>query len=79
VNGTVRSVSADRLTDEGTRQPYYLARVEVDRGEIRRLGPEIVLVPGMPADILIVTGERTMAEYLLRPFLDAIWRSFREV
>jgi HlyD family secretion protein/epimerase transport system membrane fusion protein len=79
VNGTVRSVSADRLTDEGTRQPYYLARVEVDREELTRVGPEIALVPGMPADVLIVTGERTMAEYLLRPFLDAIWRSFREV
>jgi HlyD family secretion protein/epimerase transport system membrane fusion protein len=79
VNGTVRSVSADRLTDESTRQPYYLARIEVDRDEIRRTGPQIVLVPGMPADVLIVTGERTMAEYLFRPFLDAIWRSFREV
>jgi HlyD family secretion protein/epimerase transport system membrane fusion protein len=78
VSGIVRSVSADRLIDEGTRQPYYLARVHVDREEIRRIGPQVVLVPGMPADVLIVTGERTMAEYIFQPFLDAIWRSFRE-
>jgi HlyD family secretion protein len=78
VDGIVRSVSADRLIDEGTRQPYYLARVHVDREAIRRLTPQVVLVPGMPADVLIVTGERTMAEYLFQPFLDAIWRSFRE-
>jgi HlyD family secretion protein/epimerase transport system membrane fusion protein len=78
VEGIVRSVSADRLIDEGTRQPYYLARVHVDREEIRRIGPQVMLVPGMPADVLIVTGQRTMAEYLFQPFLDAIWRSFRE-
>jgi HlyD family secretion protein/epimerase transport system membrane fusion protein len=78
VNGTVRTVSADRLIDEGARQAYYLARIEVDRDEIRRLGPQVMLVSGMPADVLIITGERTMAEYLFQPFLDAIWRSFRE-
>jgi hypothetical protein len=32
----------------------------------------------MPADVLVVTGERTMAEYLFHPFLEAIWRRFRE-
>jgi HlyD family secretion protein/epimerase transport system membrane fusion protein len=78
INGMVRSVSADRLTDEGTRQPYYLARVQVEREEIKRASDQIVLVPGMPADVLIITGHRTMAQYLFRPFLDAIWRSFRE-
>jgi HlyD family secretion protein/epimerase transport system membrane fusion protein len=79
VNGTVRSVSADRLMEEGSRQAYFLARVQVDKEEIRRAGANIVLVPGMPADVLIITGERTMADYFFRPFLDAIWRSFREV
>lgn len=79
VSGVVRSVSADRLMDETTRQYYYLARIQVDREEIRNISPQVELVPGMPADVLIVTGERTMAEYLFQPFLDALWRSFREV
>jgi HlyD family secretion protein len=78
VDGIVRSVSADRLIEETTKQPYFLARVEVDREELRRIGPQIELLPGMPADVLIVTGERTMANYLLRPFLEAIWRTLRE-
>jgi HlyD family secretion protein len=78
VEGIVRSVSADRLIEETTKQPYFLARVEVDREELRRIGPQIELLPGMPADVLIVTGERTMANYLLRPFLEAIWRTLRE-
>ena len=78
VNGIVKTVSADRIVDEGSRQPYYLARVHVDREEIHQLHAGIELIPGMPAEVLIVTGERTMAEYLFQPFLDALWRSFRE-
>lgn len=78
LSGIVKTVSADRMTDEGSRQPYYLARVQVDREEIRQLHAGIELIPGMPAEVLIVTGERTMAEYLFQPFLDALWRSFRE-
>ena len=79
VDGVVRSVSADRLVDEATSQPYFLARVEVAREELLSIGPDIELVPGMPADVLIVTGERTLAKYLLQPFMDAIWKTFREV
>jgi HlyD family secretion protein len=78
LSGVVKTVSADRIVDDSTRQPYYLARVLVDREEIRQLHINIELIPGMPAEVLIVTGERTMAEYLLQPFLDALWRSFRE-
>lgn len=78
LNGVVRNLSADRVVDETTRQPYYLARVHVDREEIRQSHLGIELIPGMPAEVLIVTGERTMAQYLLQPFLDALWRSFRE-
>jgi HlyD family secretion protein len=79
VHGVVRTVSADRLIDEQTRLPYYLARVEVDRQELERLTPQIELVPGMPAEVLIVTDERTLLEYLVQQFLDSFRRSFREV
>lgn len=79
IQGTVLSVSADRLVDEKTGQPYYLARVEVSSDELNKLMPNVELVPGMPAEVLIVTGERTMFEYLFQPFLDAVRRSFREV
>jgi HlyD family secretion protein len=78
IEGFVRSVSADRIVDEKTMQAFFLARIEVSREELDRVGTRIELVPGMPADVLIVTGERTMANYLLRPFLDAIWRTLRE-
>jgi len=79
IEGRVRSVSADTLRDEKTGTPYYLARVEVDRGQLSGLGEDVKLVPGMPAEVLIVTGERTLFGYLFQPFLDIFRRSLREV
>jgi HlyD family secretion protein len=79
IPGTVRTVSADRLTDESTHQPYYLARVGIDRQLVKRLAPSVDLIPGMPAEVLIVTERRTMMDYLTKPFRDALWRSFREI
>jgi HlyD family secretion protein/epimerase transport system membrane fusion protein len=79
IPGIVRTVSADRLTDEATRQPYYLARVAVDRPTLQRMAPGVDLIPGMPVEVLVVTERRTMLDYLLRPFDDALWRSFREI
>ena len=76
--GHLRSVSADRLTDERTGEAYFLAKVEVTPDEIKHASPDIQLSPGMPADVMILTGERTVLEYLVRPFIDSITKSFRE-
>jgi HlyD family secretion protein len=75
--GRVESVSADTLIDEATRQPYYLARVRLEQHAIpRELASK--LTPGMPADVLISTGGRTMLQYLLQPLSDQIAKSMRE-
>ncbi|MCO6419730.1 HlyD family type I secretion periplasmic adaptor subunit [Siccirubricoccus sp. KC 17139] len=78
IMGTVRDVSADRLQEPSNGQPYYLARVEVSREELAQLGPAADLVPGMPAEVLIVRTERTMIDYLFEPLRVAFGRSFRE-
>ncbi|MGK9168558.1 HlyD family type I secretion periplasmic adaptor subunit [Inquilinus limosus] len=78
IEGKVRSVSADSLRDEKTGMSYYLARVEVDRESLAELGTDVQLVPGMPAEVLIVTGERTLMGYLLQPLRDVFRRSLRE-
>jgi HlyD family secretion protein len=72
-------ISADRLMDDATRQPYYLARVAVDRDTLHKLVPSVDLIPGMPVEVLVVTERRTMLEYLAKPFREALWRSFREI
>jgi HlyD family secretion protein/epimerase transport system membrane fusion protein len=76
--GQLRSVSADRMADERTGEPYFLAKVEVAPAELERLAPDITLSPGMPADVMILTGERTLLDYLVRPFIESVTKSFRE-
>ncbi|WP_244561530.1 HlyD family type I secretion periplasmic adaptor subunit [Ensifer aridi] len=78
VQGVIRSLSADRIVDEATGQAYYLARVEVPREELAALDKSIVLVPGMPAEVLIVTAEQTAFDYMIEPFRAAFRRGLRE-
>ena len=79
LEGRVLNVSADRLVDRATNMPYYLARVQVPDTELRKLKDlGLDLLPGMPAEVIIKTGERTFLQYLLQPALDSAARSFRE-
>ncbi|MEM6851258.1 MAG: HlyD family efflux transporter periplasmic adaptor subunit, partial [Pseudomonadota bacterium] len=82
ITGKVRKVSADALVDETTNQTFYKAEVEVDREQLERVkkksGLDLTLTPGMPAEVLIVTGERTLLQYLTEPLTASLRRSFRE-
>lgn len=75
--GQVSQLSADRFVDQKTGAPYYLARVELTPDSRQELG-KLQLLPGMPAEVLINTGERTLFEYLAQPATNAIARSFIE-
>ena len=77
IEGEVSSVSADRLTNEKTGTAYYLARVRVTEKGEHTLG-ERKLLPGMPADVLIITGQRTLLQYLMQPARNAIAQSMIE-
>ncbi len=77
IHGKVLQVSADRLTDTKTGAGYYLAQVKVDDQELAEL-KDVRLAPGMPALVMIPTGERSALDYLLRPLTDSLNKSFRE-
>ena len=77
IYGTVLSLSADSLMDQNTGAYYYLARVEVSPEGMEDLG-DLVLLPGMPAEVFIATGSRTFLQYLFKPFSNAMARSFTE-
>lgn len=77
IHGTLRSISADRLVEDRTGEPYFLAKVEVKPEDLARV-EEINLVPGMPADVMILDDEQTFMDYLLSPILRSMDRSFRE-
>jgi HlyD family secretion protein/epimerase transport system membrane fusion protein len=78
VRGRIRTVSADRLTDERTGEAYYLARVEVPKEQLTGLDQEIELIAGMPAEVMILTGNHTFFDYLIDPVVNSFNRSFRE-
>lgn len=73
----VTKISADRLTDPDTGESYYSATVEVtEEGQDSLQG--LTLVAGMPAEVLIKTGERSLLSYLTQPAKDAMARSLIE-
>lgn len=77
IKGKVLNVSADKFVDQRTGNSYFIARIEADPDELKQL-KDVELSPGMPAQVLIVTGERTLLRYLLGPLNDALTHSFRE-
>lgn len=78
LDGEVLHVSADILTDKTTGERYFLARVLVDDNVLNNLKADVSLYPGMPAQVFFLAGERTVADYMLSPVLDATYRAFRE-
>jgi HlyD family secretion protein len=77
LNGVVTRVSPDVTTDQRTGQSYYTIRVSMPPGEIQRLG-DAKLIPGMPVEAFVQTGDRTMLSYLIKPLSDQLMRAFRE-
>jgi epimerase transport system membrane fusion protein len=81
VEGRLVRLSADRMIEEagGVKQPYYLARIEIAPDGIRELKRlKLELLAGMPADVLVKTGERTFWHYLTAPLSDMVIRSIKE-
>lgn len=77
IYGNVIGISADRLIDQTNGAPYYLARVEGTEEGMKDMDG-LTLVPGMPAEVFINTGDRTLLQYLFKPFTTALSRSFIE-
>ncbi|PSC04003.1 HlyD family type I secretion periplasmic adaptor subunit [Alsobacter soli] len=71
-------VSPDSMTDDRTGQSYYAAKVAVDREELKRIAPQVELVPGLPAEVYIATTERTVLDYILQPLRLLLERGMRE-
>ncbi|TWA99166.1 HlyD family type I secretion periplasmic adaptor subunit [Bradyrhizobium stylosanthis] len=77
IHGEVIQISADRLVDPKTNNPYYTAFVRIDQDELAAM-PNIKLYPGMPATVMIPTVQRTAFEYLVGPLIMSFNHSFRQ-
>jgi HlyD family secretion protein len=77
VDGEVTRVSADTSTDQRTGQSYYTIRIALPPETVTQLG-DVRLLPGMPVEAFVQTGERTVISYLMKPLHDQFMRAFRE-
>ncbi len=78
LTGQVMLVSADAFEDEGTGMTFYRAEIMLAPGEVDRLGEDVALIPGMPVEAYIRTGDRSPLVYLTKPLMDYFNRAFRE-
>lgn len=77
IDGEVTRVSADTSTDQRTGASYYTIRIALPAEALKELG-ELKLLPGMPVEAFVQTGERTVISYLMKPLHDQFMRAFRE-
>lgn len=81
LEGTVRTISADRLTDEKTGVSYYAAEIEVAPDQLDRVRASLgqgELRPGLPVETVMTARKRTALQYILEPLTVHFWRSLRE-
>ena len=77
INGSVTRISADATSDQRTGLTYYTIRIAMPPEEVAKLG-EVTVIPGMPVEAFVQTGERTMLSYFLKPLSDQFMRAFRQ-
>jgi HlyD family secretion protein len=78
LQGTVKRVSADIITNERTGQSYYTVQITINPGEEKFLGPQAEIIPGMPVEAFIQTTQRTPFDYLVRPLTTYFGKSMLE-
>ncbi len=78
LNGTIINVSADSFKNEMTGEIYFKTRVQISEDEIKKIKIDVRLTPGMPIDGFLITGSRTMLQYLITPISESSYKAFRE-
>ncbi|MFG6176663.1 HlyD family type I secretion periplasmic adaptor subunit [Halomonas sp. THAF12] len=78
ISGEVTYISADSFEDEATGQQYYKGRVKVTDEGRKDMTEQMKLLSGMPAEVMIRTGDRTFASYIAKPITDMLARAMRE-
>lgn len=78
LQGRVVQVSADSIYDEEAKEAYFTVVVETDRSYLTMAGKQLPITPGMMTDVEIITGRKSVLDYLLKPVLKARNEALRE-
>jgi epimerase transport system membrane fusion protein len=77
IYGSIVAISGDAMQLSEASGPFFLAQIKISKTERTKLGP-VKLSAGMPAEVLILSGERTALEYFIKPLSDAFARGLNE-
>jgi HlyD family secretion protein/epimerase transport system membrane fusion protein len=77
IHGYVNTVSADRLTDQRTGAPYFSVSITVDATPLKQY-TDAKLLPGLPVEVALETGQRTAMSYFTEPISDVFRKGMRE-
>jgi HlyD family secretion protein len=77
LNGLVEQISPDAISDSRTGISYFQVRISISPGEMARLHG-VPIVPGMPSEVFIKTGDRRVYEMLFKPLSDQLMRAYRQ-
>jgi membrane fusion protein, adhesin transport system len=77
LDGVVEDISADTITDE-RGESFYRVRVRTNDVALHKADEPLPIIPGMTTQVDILTGEKTVLDYLLKPILRAKQRALRE-
>ena len=78
LKGKVQNVSADSIVDPNTREAYYVVLIETDSSNLTYRGRQLPIMPGMVASVEILTGHKTVLQYLLKPINKTKDEAFHE-
>ena len=78
LKGTVENISADTIQDEVDKEHYYMIKVRNDLGKLVKDGRELPIIPGMVVEVDVLTGRRTVLQYLTKPFHRMRFNALRE-
>lgn len=78
LEGKVQNITADSLVDQNTGEPYYQVRVSTERSDLEKDGKSYSIIPGMISTVEIITGRKTILNYLLKPINKARDEALRE-
>jgi HlyD family secretion protein len=76
--GQVMQISADAIDDPNTGAAYFRVEIALNPGEVEKLPEGTILLPGMPVEAFIRTGDRSPMAYLIKPMADYFARAMRE-
>ena len=74
----LKHISADSIEDKETEETYYLIRLQTDETHLINQGEKLDIIPGMVVDVDILTGKKTVLDYLLKPITKAREKALRE-